>query len=188
MWKKETHSDGKPESMANNMESKLDKEVKPASMRSVGGREKVADNSQTIISAQAIASGKIEGNSDVQISGKFEGSLNIPKNTVTVELSGFAQASLSAKNIIVHGTVNGNLYGSESVHIISSGVVDGDIKSANVILEKSCKFNGSIEMIKEPAKETPARVSTEKSKEPDQSKPTVVSPSVSQSSAPRTPV
>ena len=177
MWKKETHSDEKPESTDNNMESKLNKEVKPASMMSAGGRERVADNSHTIISAQAITSGKIEGNSDVLICGKFEGSLNIPNNTVTVELSGVAQASLSAKNIIIHGTVIGNLYGSESVHIISSGVVDGDIKSSNVILEKSCKFNGSIEMIKEPAKEAPARVSTEKSKGPDQSRPTVASPS-----------
>ena len=182
MWKKETHSDEKSENMGKNMESKLDMEVKPATRMSADARDGVADNSHTIISAQAIASGKIEGNSDVQISGKFEGSLNIPNNTVTVELSGLTQASLSAKNIIVHGTVIGNLYGSESVHIMSSGVVDGDIKTANVILEKSCQFNGSIEMIKEQA---PARVSTEKPKSLDQSRPTVTSPSVSQSSVPR---
>ncbi len=185
MWKKETHFDEKPENMAKSMESKLDKEVKPASRMSAGGRERVADNSQTIISTNTVASGKIEGNSDVQILGKFEGSLTIPNNTVTIELSGLTQATLSAKKIVVHGTVNGNLYGSDSVHIMSSGVVEGDIKTANVILEKSCKFNGSIEMIKEPAKEAAARVSTEKFKGPDQSKPTATSPSVSQSSASR---
>ncbi len=185
MWKKETHSNEKSEIMAKSMEPKLDKEVKPASRMSAGDRERVADNSQTIINTNTIASGKIEGNSDVQISGKFEGSLNIPNNTVTVELSGLTQATLSAKKIVVHGTVNGNLYGSDSVHVMSSGVVEGDIKTANVILEKSCQFNGSIEMIREPAKEAPARVSTEKLKSPDQSKPTVTSPSVSQSSAPR---
>ena len=177
MWKKETHSDEKSKNMANSMEPKFDKEVKPTTRMSTDDRERVADNSHTIISAQAITSGKIEGNSDVLICGKFEGSLNIPNNSVTVELSGLAQATLSAKNIIIQGTVNGNLYGSESVHILSSGVVDGDIKSANVILEKSCKFNGSIEMIKDPAKEPPARVSTEKSKDPDHSRPTVASPS-----------
>ena len=185
MWKKETHSDEKSENMAKSMESNLDKEVKHVTRMAAGDRERVADNSHTVISAQAIASGKIEGNSDVQISGKFEGSLNIPNNTVTVELSGLTQASLSAKNIIIHGTVIGNLYGSDSVHVMASGVVDGDIKTANVILEKSCQFNGSIEMIKEPAKVAPAQVSTEKLKEPDQSKPTVTSHSVSQSSAPR---
>ena len=185
MWKKETHSDEKPKNMAKSMEPKFDKEVKPTTSMSTGDRERVADNSQTIINKNTVASGKIEGNSDVQISGKFEGALNIPNNTVTVELSGLTQATLSAKKIIVHGTVNGNLYGSDSVHIMSSGVVEGDIKTANVILEKSCQFNGSIEMIKEPAKEAPARVSTEKLNGPDQGKPTVTSPSVSQSSAPR---
>ena len=184
MWKKETHSNEKLKFMAKSMEPKLDKEVKPASRMSAADQEKVADNSQTIISTNTLANGKIEGNSDVLISGKFEGTLNIPNNTVTVELAGFTQATLSAKKIIVHGTVNGNLYGSDSVHIMSSGVVDGDIKTANVILEKSCSFNGSIEMIKEHSKDAPARVSTENTKGPVQSKPTVTSLSGSQSPAP----
>ena len=61
MWKKETHSDEKSENMGKNMESKLDMEVKPATRMSADARDRVADNSQTIISAQAIASGKIEG-------------------------------------------------------------------------------------------------------------------------------
>ena len=88
MWKKETHSDEKPKYMAKSMEPKFDKEVKPTTSMSTGDRERVADNSQTIINTNTVASGKIEGNSDVQISGKFEGALNIPNNTVTVELSG----------------------------------------------------------------------------------------------------
>ncbi len=105
------------------------------------------NSSETVLSEEITVVGEIKGNSDVSICGKFEGNVSIPNNTATVELSGLAQATINANRVVVHGTVKGNLYGSDSVHVLSTGIVEGDIKAVNVILEKACSFNGSIQML-----------------------------------------
>lgn len=147
MWKKDNHSD---ESKLSSMESMDSKESRPKpTTRNVGGktaREIVRPNSQTVISQKSMCSGDINGDSDVLISGNFQGSIVIPKHTVTIDIGGKAKASINAARIIAHGTVVGNLIANELVKIPATGVVEGDIQAANVVLEKGCSFNGSIEM------------------------------------------
>ena len=106
-----------------------------------------SNSTETVLSEETTVTGEIKGNSDVSICGKFEGNVSIPNNTATVELTGLAQATINANRVVVHGTVKGNLYGSDSVHVLSTGVVEGDIKAVHVILEKACSFNGSIHML-----------------------------------------
>ena len=146
MWKKESSSDKSERNVQDpaHAETRLpDMKTEPAP-RPV---QSASTKTQTILSEDATVIGEIKGNSDVSISGKFEGNVSIPKNTATVELSGVAQATISANRVVIHGTVKGNLFGSDTVHVLSTGVVEGDIKSANVILEKACTFNGSIQML-----------------------------------------
>ena len=109
-------------------------------------------NQSTVISSDSSMSGEITGGADVKISGNFEGSIDIPNNTIMVEHSGTAMATMKAEQIVVNGKVTGNICGTKTVHIMSTGVVEGDIKTGNIILEKACKFNGTIEMLKETSK------------------------------------
>ena len=110
------------------------------------------DNQPTVISRGSEINGEITGGSDIQIAGNMKGSINVPNNIVTIERSGSAQATITAKDIIVYGNSVGNLNSKETVHVLVSGVVDGDIRAQNVILDKGCTFNGSIEMLKANAK------------------------------------
>ncbi|MDE0309201.1 MAG: polymer-forming cytoskeletal protein [Acidiferrobacterales bacterium] len=103
----------------------------------------------TTLSEHSSVIGEVTGDADVSIYGKFDGTITIPNNTITVESSGLVQANLNAKKIVVHGAIKGNLFGSDTVHVLATGVVEGDIKSMNVILEKACTFNGSIQMLSE---------------------------------------
>ena len=146
MWKKESSSDKSERTVQDPAlaETRLpEMKTEPAPSRV----QPTSQKNQTNLSENATVIGEIKGDSDVSISGKFEGNVSIPKNTATVELSGVAQATISANRVVIHGTVKGNLFGSDTVHVLSTGVVEGDIKSANVILEKACTFNGSIQML-----------------------------------------
>jgi len=102
--------------------------------------------SQTTISVDSTVNGQISGNSDVLISGNFEGSITIPSHTVTIDMGGRAVAKINAAKIVVHGTLVGDLQATELVHIPTTGIVEGDISTSNLILEKGCNFNGSIVM------------------------------------------
>jgi len=103
----------------------------------------------TVIHQKSTVSGEITGNADVNICRNFQGTIETPKNIVTIEKNGYAKANINAKKINIHGKVFGNVAGSDTVHVLATGSVDGDIRSTNVILDKGATFNGSIEMVRD---------------------------------------
>lgn len=119
-------------------------------------RKDGAAGESTLISSQSTVNGEISGQSDVKVYGNFQGTIDVPKNLVTIELSGYAKATINAQNVSVHGKVFGTVTASETVHLLSTGNVDGDIRAANVVLDKGSTFNGAIEMVKE-KEEKPVR-------------------------------
>lgn len=90
--------------------------------------------------------GTVTGAENLVIEGAVEGSVNLPDNDLTVGESGQVKADLSAKNIIVHGQVIGDIRGSEKVILSQTGRVKGNIVAPRVTLEDGAKFKGSIDM------------------------------------------
>ena len=59
----------------------------------------------------------------------------------------------------------GNATANDTLHLVSTGSVEGDIHAANVILDKGSTFNGSVEMLRErKTKSAEASASTSKPK------------------------
>jgi cytoskeletal protein CcmA (bactofilin family) len=56
------------------------------------------------------------------------------------------RADVSANSVYVDGYMEGDLFGSERVHIRKSAQVHGNVTSPRVSLEDGAKFKGSIEM------------------------------------------
>ncbi len=148
MWKKDSYSDQSAAGAKSPPESNAPPSPGPSGAIRPSSSPRTAKGAASILSADMICNGKISGKSDIVISGNFEGSIELPNNTVTVELSGTVNAStIVAKTIVVIGTVEGSLKGKELVQVMSSGNVLGDIKSERVVLDNGCKFNGTIETI-----------------------------------------
>lgn len=144
MWKKDSNENvGDVPQMANPIS---DAGSKPVDTKSQPKETKVPSNAQ--IGEKVVFDGKITGNSDVLIAGKFTGSISVPNNTIVVERTGNIEANITAAKVIVKGFVQGDIQG-ETVHIVTKGTVDGNIKAVNVVLENECDFNGSIEMDKD---------------------------------------
>ena len=183
MWKKDNPSSQQPqnapsaapqvESMQQSIPSKAEKPEKET--RSAGytaldrtsavARSELASVEPTIISAQTSLKGEISGQSDIRVYGKFKGSIEANKNVVIIEETGHAEATVSAKNITIHGKLVGNATANDTLHLVSTGSVEGDIHAANVILDKGSTFNGSVEMLRErKTKSAEASASTSKPK------------------------
>ncbi len=90
--------------------------------------------------------GDITGGEDLVIHGNVEGSVNLPKNDISVGADGRVKANMQAMKIAIEGTVTGDLRASERVVIRSSGKVEGNITAPRVVLEDGCRFKGSVEM------------------------------------------
>jgi len=96
--------------------------------------------------------GEITGSESLFIDGKVEGSVNLPGNRVTVGRNGQVNASINAREIVVLGTVRGNVNATDRVDIRAGGALTGDVAAARISIEDGAFFKGGIDIKKPDAK------------------------------------
>ncbi|MBN2803486.1 MAG: polymer-forming cytoskeletal protein [Deltaproteobacteria bacterium] len=99
----------------------------------------------TIIGSETVVSGNLEGDEDLTIEGRVEGSISLSK-TLCVEVGGVVRADINVRNAIISGVLVGNVEAQESVHVTEQGRVVGDISAPRVILVDGASFKGNIDM------------------------------------------
>ena len=116
----------------------------PVPSRSSVNEPKVV--ARAVIGASLHFKGDLSGNEDLEVHGRFEGTIKLKQNNLTVGKQGSVQANVRAKIINVEGTIEGDLTGDERVLVRESGNVRGNIIAPRVSLEDGAKFKGSIDM------------------------------------------
>ncbi len=109
---------------------------------------------QTFLGRSVAVRGQFSGNENLLIEGQVEGTINLEEHTVTVGTNGQVKAEIHARQVIVLGTITGNITAQEKVEIRRSGNVVGDILSGAVAIEEGAYFKGSIEIVREGERET----------------------------------
>jgi len=104
----------------------------------------MADTS-TVVGETILVKGNLEGDEDLTVQGRIEGSINLSK-TLIVEPSGVVKADISVSNAIISGVIVGNLSASDSVEITDSGRMVGDIQAPRVIIVEGALFKGKVDM------------------------------------------
>lgn len=95
--------------------------------------------------------GQLSGSEDLYLDGEVEGSIDLAGHTLTIGPSGRVRAQISAKNVIIHGNVTGNVRGSEKVELKSTSVLAGDIATKRIAIDDGAFFKGGIDIQKEAA-------------------------------------
>lgn len=99
----------------------------------------------TLIAAGATLNGEITGDTDVLIEGTVEGRVH-PSQDVTVGDGGLVRGEIEAKRVQVAGKVIGNVHGRESVELLASGSLEGDVSAPSLIIGDGAFFKGRVEM------------------------------------------
>ena len=97
--------------------------------------------------------GEISGNEDLDIDGIVEGLVDIDERKLTVGATAKLTADIIAGEVIVYGSVQGNVRGKGKIEIKKNGSVNGDLTTAQIIIEDGAYFKGSIEIEKSAEKE-----------------------------------
>lgn len=110
-----------------------------------------------VIGKTIVVKGSIAGREDIQVDGRLEGDVDLPENRCTIGPGGHIQGGVKAREIVVQGSVHGNLEASERIEIRRSAKVVGDIRSARFVMEDESYFKGNVDTIKtDPPKPAPA--------------------------------
>ena len=99
----------------------------------------------TIIGESILISGSLNGDEDLTVRGRVEGTLTLTK-TLSVEPTGIVKAEVQVKNCVIAGVVVGNVTATESVEITNEGRMVGDIAAPRVIIVDGASFRGRIDM------------------------------------------
>src|SRR6266849_5385699 len=104
--------------------------------------------------------GEISGNEDLNIDGTVEGLVQLDERKVTIGATAKLTAEIIAGEVIVYGNVKGNVRGKGKIEIKKDGSVNGDLTTAQIIIEDGAYFKGSIEIEKNADKEADKNVSS----------------------------
>ncbi len=90
--------------------------------------------------------GDVTGKGDLVISGRLEGTVDLPENDANIEASGFMDGGILANNVNIRGKVQGDIEARRKVTIFATGAVLGTIMAPRIQIEDGARFKGRIDM------------------------------------------
>ncbi len=106
----------------------------------------------SVIGEGSIFEGNFYIRGSLQIDGKFEGEVKTEDQLIIGE-TGRVKTDIFAKNVIVGGTVIGNIHADEQVSLLSTGRVLGNIRAPRVTVEEGVVVQGEISISADQQKE-----------------------------------
>ena len=103
--------------------------------------------------------GEITGNEDLQIDGSVEGLVQLDKWKLTVGATAKLTADINARDVVVYGDVKGNVRAKARIEIKKGGSVNGNLTTAQIMIEDGADFKGSIEIDRSAEKEADKNIS-----------------------------
>lgn len=115
-------------------------DVAPSTARRTAPREP----RESIISSEITITGKIDGTGSVRLIGRFEGDVHI-QGDLTVDAGAKLTGSVRAASVAIGGEIEGNIESAESVEILSTGVLNGDLKAGTLTVASGSRMRGRVE-------------------------------------------
>lgn len=117
-----------------------------------------ASRGSAVLGKSVMVKGQIFSREDLTIDGEVEGTVELQENRLTIGPNGRVQASVKAREIVVLGTIHGNVEATEKIDIRKEAKLVGDIKTQRIVIEDGAYFKGSIDITRpEVAKAAPAK-------------------------------
>jgi cytoskeletal protein CcmA (bactofilin family) len=100
------------------------------------------------IGKSVVVKGELSGSEDLYVDGHVEGSITLRGQSLTVGPNGRVRANIEARNVILHGQVDGNITASDRVELRKSASLKGDIATARIAIDDGAYFKGTIDIQK----------------------------------------
>ena len=112
--------------------------------------ESVDDGQMSVIGPTLVIKGELEAEENLLVQGRIEGTIKHNAESIVIGERGTVQANIKARNVIIEGTVEGDIHGSESVSIRETANVQGNIFTPRISITEGAHFKGSIDMDERP--------------------------------------
>ncbi len=91
--------------------------------------------------------GTITAEEDLDIAGRFEGSIILSKNELVAGEDALVEADIQAGRVLIRGTVRGNVQGLQRVELTSTAKLTGELETREIRVEEGAIFRGQANII-----------------------------------------
>src|SRR5690242_12481964 len=98
------------------------------------------------IGKSVVIRGELTGNEDLYLDGEIEGNINLRDHKLVIGPNGKIKASITARDIVLHGRVEGNVSATERVELKKACTLVGDVSTQRIVIEDGAYFKGSIDI------------------------------------------
>jgi cytoskeletal protein CcmA (bactofilin family) len=104
------------------------------------------EESTALVGAGLHIKGKISGNEDLHVDGNIEGSIQLEDRKLTIGANAKVKADVVAREVVVYGSVVGNVRASDRLEIKKDGSIVGELTTGRIVIEDGAHFKGSVEI------------------------------------------
>jgi len=97
-----------------------------------------------MIASDLSIEGKIEGQGHVRIAGRFKGEVDIEGN-LSIDNGAKLNGSLRARQVSLAGELQGNIESAETIELLPTAALQGDIKTASLTVNPGSRIRGTID-------------------------------------------
>jgi cytoskeletal protein CcmA (bactofilin family) len=92
--------------------------------------------------------GQIFSKEDLFVDGDVEGAIELNEHKLTIGPNGKVNSAVKAREVVVLGSIQGNVDAAERLEIKKDARLVGDIKTARIVIEDGAYFKGSIDIVR----------------------------------------
>ena len=101
-----------------------------------------------LIGKSVVVKGEILSREDLTVDGEVEGTVELQEHRLTVGPNGKLKANVKAREIVVHGTIHGNVDVGDRIDIRKDAKLVGDVRTARIVIEDGAYLKGNIDIVK----------------------------------------
>jgi cytoskeletal protein CcmA (bactofilin family) len=110
------------------------------------------ENAPARIGKTILIRGEVKGSEDLYVDGRVEGTISLSESRLTIGPNAVLAADVSARDVLVQGTVHGNIVASGRLELRAGSQVTGDVRAARLAVEDNAVFRGKVDLSQAPAK------------------------------------
>lgn len=133
------------------------------------------------IGKSVVIRGELTGNEDLYLDGDIEGTIDLRDHKLVIGPNGKIKAGITAREVVVHGRLEGNVAATDRVELKKSCTLLGDVSTQRIMIEDGAFFKGAID-IRESSQRKPVAAAASASAGVTGSSPTYSAVSASQGS------
>lgn len=98
--------------------------------------------------------GDLYSEEELFFDGDIEGAIEV-RGLLTIGPNGKVKANVKARELVVKGSIQGNVEAADRISIMNGASIVGDVKTAGIVIEDGAYFKGGIDILRPEAAKKP---------------------------------